>query len=183
MTIANSMNIFLIGYRCTGKTTVGMSVAARIHLPFFDTDMLIEARAGKTITEIVGTNGWESFRTLEKEIIKEVSTRPDCVIATGGGAVVDRENVEIMKGNGILIWLVADEKTITDRMRVDPVSGKQRPPLVGVDPVEETARCLREREPVYRAAADFSVNTSGKDIPGIVEEIFAVVRRKRIQCG
>jgi shikimate kinase len=173
------MQVILIGYRCTGKTSVGKILAGWLGMPFFDTDELIEARAGKTIPVIVADGGWETFRALERQAIEEICAYADCVIAPGGGAVMDRVNGEIMKRRGFLVWLRADEKTIMRRMEADGAGGKERPALLGNDPCEEVARVLREREPAYRAAADWSIETTGKEPESIAAEIHAYLLARR----
>ena len=170
------MKVVLIGYRCTGKTAAGTRLAERLGLPFFDTDAMIEAREGRTIPEIVAEEGWEFFRAREKEIIGGFSGMRDCVLAPGGGAVMDRGNLAVLKERGIVIWLVADEATIVSRMNADSLNGKRRPALLGVDSPAETILLLAERAPVYRSAADFSIDTSGKDIEVVVDEICDCIR-------
>jgi len=91
------MNIFLIGYRCTGKTFVGISLAKRLKLSFFDADSELVKEQGMNISEIVNRQGWDVFREMEKAVIKRVCSFDDYVVATGGGAVLDIENVRHMK--------------------------------------------------------------------------------------
>jgi len=165
------MNVILIGYRCTGKSSVGERLSQVLHLPFYDTDTLIEKLTGKTIREMVDERGWESFRKKEKEIIKSLTTTDESIIATGGGAVMDQENVNILKKNGVLIWLTADIDTIIQRMQDDANSIKQRPPLFHDDFLQETKSMLEERIPVYSRLADFSIDTTGKGIDEIALQI------------
>ncbi len=165
------MRIVLIGYRCTGKTSVGKRLAERLGIPFFDTDELIQGKAGKAIRELVDQEGWDTFRQREREIIAKLSAAADAVIAAGGGAVMNAANRKALKEKGFCVWLTADVKTIIDRMRSDKTSTVQRPPLSGNDSEQETAAILEARRPFYQEMADCTIDTSGKGIEAIVDEI------------
>ncbi len=165
------MNIILMGYRGCGKTAVGRIVAEKLKRPFFDTDALIQARSGKTIREIVADGGWEAFRTLERSAVEELAGRKGCVIALGGGAVLDQQNVKELKRNGFFLWLTADGATIAGRLRNDGVSNEQRPSLSGTDSDAEIDLLLREREPVYRLVADRVIDTTGRSVDEVASEI------------
>lgn len=165
------MNIFLIGYRCTGKTSVGKQLAEKMKVPFYDTDILIVDRIGKTIREWVEEKGWESFRQEEKAIIQEISSRDPAVIALGGGAVLDPENRESVKRKGMIFWLTADVQTIIERMNTDPNNKDMRPHLSEKDWESEIKVTLTERFPIYERMADFIVDTKGKRLEDVTEEI------------
>ncbi len=165
------MNIVLIGYRGTGKSVVGRLLADRLDLDFYDADDFVEMRGGQSIQEMVAAKGWEFFRQREKEVILELSGIDAAVIATGGGAVLDPENVGLLKRKGRLIWLVADAQSVIARMQADESSEKRRPSLTGGYPADETGAAMATRTPLYRAAADLSVDTSGKSLDEIVDEI------------
>ncbi|MBE9546675.1 MAG: shikimate kinase [Proteobacteria bacterium] len=165
------MNIVLIGYRGTGKSIIGRRIAERLQIPFYDTDELIKKHTGKTIREIVEEKGWEAFRKEEKETIKRLSTVKKSVIATGGGAVMDEENLDVLKKMGVFVWLSADVGTIIERMGRDKVSGEQRPALSDNDLYRETVDVLEMRTPIYRRLADITIDTSKKSIDEIVDEV------------
>lgn len=165
------MHIILIGYRGTGKTTVGRKLSARLGLPFHDIDDMIEEMTGRTIRELVEVQGWGYFREREKESIRAIEYMDRSVIATGGGAVMDAGNTEILKRCGVLIWLYADVKTILERMQRDIGTRERRPSLSGADVLEETEVILKSREPVYRRLADFTVDTGKVGIDGAVDAI------------
>jgi shikimate kinase len=165
------MNMVLIGSRGTGKSAVGRLLADRRGLAFYDTDELVEMRGGQTIHALVEEKGWESFRQREKTVIRELSGIDAAVIATGGGAVLDQENVRLLKRKGRLIWLDADAQTVIGRMQADTNNEQRRPSLTGGEPVDETVAVMAARAPLYRAAADLCVDTSGKSIEQIVDEI------------
>jgi len=165
------MNIVLIGYRGTGKSAVGGLLADRLGLSFYDTDEIVAKRGGQTIPALVEEKGWESFRIREKEIIRELSGIDAAVIATGGGVVLDPENVRLLKRKGRLIWLVADAQTVIARMEADANDQQRRPSLTGRAPADETVVVMAARTPLYREAADLCVDTSGKLLGDIVAEI------------
>jgi shikimate kinase len=165
------MNIVLIGYRGTGKSAVGRRLAKRLGLAFYDTDDLVERSSGQSIEEMVTAKGWAFFRQCEQAVIRRLAGADAAVIATGGGAVLDPGNVALLKQNGRMIWLIADCKTVIARMQADRGSEKRRPPLTGETPADETEALLAARTPVYRAVADGAVETSGKSVEQIVDEI------------
>lgn len=165
------MKIILIGYRCTGKTEVGKKISERLGISFYDTDEIIQSHTGKTIREIVEEEGWDAFRAEERATIKKLSSLTDGVIAAGGGAVMNPENRKALKQDGLCVWLTADVSTIVARMRSDRASTAQRPPLSDGDVERETAQILKTREPVYQELADCIVDTAGKGIDAVVDEI------------
>ena len=91
------MNIVLIGYRTTGKSTVGKHLAFKLNLPFFDTDTLVEENIKMPIADIVATHGWGFFRAGEKDAVQALEKQKACIIATGGGVVLDKDNVASLK--------------------------------------------------------------------------------------
>lgn len=173
-------NIILIGYRCTGKTSVGKKLAERLDLPFIDTDGLIMLDAGMSVDEIVREGGWALFRQKEREVIAGLSPAEDIIIAPGGGALEDPENREALRKSGLFVWLTADIKMIAERMCSDRKSDGQRPPLSGDDPETEAAVMIRKREPVYRELADLTIDTSNKSIDAVADEICHFVHKERI---
>jgi shikimate kinase len=165
------MNIVLIGYRCTGKTSVGKALAERLGKAFVDTDDYIEKRANRPISDMVAREGWDSFRKNEREAIRQTTSSGDLVIAAGGGAVLDAENVKNLKRNGVVILLETATQTVLERMRLDEKTEQQRPSLTGQDPLEEIAEVLEVRKPYYQEAMDLSVDTTFKSIEEVVNEI------------
>ncbi|MDY6836947.1 MAG: shikimate kinase [Thermodesulfobacteriota bacterium] len=165
------MNIILIGYRGTGKTVVGRALSKRLGRPFFDADDYVEEKAGRTISDLVAKEGWPFFRAREKEAIRQLSDMDDCVIAPGGGAIMDKENVAFLGNKGWFVLLEADIDTMIQRIQGDEASSEQRPDLLGGDIYEETQTVLKERMPVYEDVADISVDTSQLSIDEVVEKI------------
>jgi len=168
---ANPYNVFLIGYRCTGKSSVGKSLAARLGWPFVDTDLLLVAERQTSIKEIVDGCGWETFRKLEHEVVKRVCGRNRQVVATGGGVVLDGANVARMQAGGKLVWLRAAPETIRKRMMQDTDSEAFRPALTSKDSVIEIEETLIERDPFYRRAMDFQVKTDDQPVDKICDQI------------
>ncbi len=168
------MNIVLIGYRGTGKSTVGKVLAARLGRALVSTDQEIVKRAGRSIPEIVKAHGWEHFRDLESDVCRDVAGRDNLVIDTGGGAILRQQNVDVLRQNGMLFWLTASVDTISRRIGGDT----QRPSLTGTKSfVEEIQDVLRERTPKYQAAADHILPTDGQPINQLVEQIIRSCER------
>jgi len=177
------MNIILIGYRGTGKTVVGRALSERLSRPFFDADDYIEKKAGRTIKDMVAKEGWPFFRAREKEAIQYLSNMEDCVIAPGGGAVMDKDNVAFLRDRGWFVLLKADIDTMIQRIEGDEASSEQRPDLLGGDIYEETETMLRERMPVYEEVADISVDTSQLSIDEVVEKIIEHFQREQLRTS
>ncbi len=171
-----TLNVILIGYRCTGKTSVGRKLSELLHVPFCDTDSLVELYAGRSIRQMVEEEGWPFFREREKEIVRQLADVRGGVIATGGGVVLDGENRALLKKTGICVWLMADADTILRRMEADAATAGQRPPLSDKDLRREVVEGLAEREQWYRDLADVSVNTAGKRPEEIVRRIDLFLR-------
>lgn len=158
--------IVLMGFMGTGKSEVGRRLARRMGCAFVDTDRLIEERVGKSVPTIFAEDGEVTFRAIEAEVVAEVAGRPGTVIAVGGGAVVDPANAQRLRDGGVLVHLTADPATILARVG----AAADRPMLAG-DPGPATARLLAERMPVYEAAADLTVDTSGRTVDQVVHDI------------
>ena len=158
------------------KKHSGVRLAARLKMRFVDTDDLIEERQRASISDIVKAHGWDHFRALEKQVIAEISTDDDLVIALGGGAVLDPQNVMAMKKNGLLIWLKADFQTLLRRMAEDPRTFSQRPPLTGRGTSEEIEEMIAYREPFYQRASEVRLDTSALDVEAVVGKIVAIFR-------
>ena len=162
--MSREMNIVLVGYRCSGKTEVGKLLARELGRGFLDTDALIEERSGSSIETMIATTGWDQFRETEKSLVEEVSRRNNLVIATGGGIVMDAENVKNLKQNGWVVWLKGNPEVLKERMAKEQRSGKARPSLTGGDPLEEIGEVLSVRKPYYERAGDLVVDTSSLSI-------------------
>jgi len=165
-------NIVLIGFMGTGKTVVGKRLAAELGWSFYDTDRTVESRAGMSIAELFEKQGEESFRALEREVVREIAEKEGCVISTGGGVPIQPENVRNLSQKGELICLTASPETILKR--VERKIGA-RPLLFGPNPLERIKALLEERRPFY-AQASFTLDTTYLSIEKITE---AILRRMR----
>jgi shikimate kinase len=168
---AEIMNIVLIGYRCSGKTRVGRLLAGDSGRTFLDTDRLIEEKTGIALNSYVSQNGWRDFRRVEREIVEAVALEDNSVIATGGGVVMDPENVTNLRRNGWLVWLAAGATVIRERMIQAQQQGDLRPPLSERDPLEEVDSILRERRPAYERVSDYQVWTDGQTPEAVKQAI------------
>jgi len=150
------MNIVLIGYRGTGKSHVGQLVAEQLGMQLVSMDAEIVKHAGRRIPEIVAEHGWPHFRDLETAEARRLAGRDGLVIDCGGGVIEREENIAILQGNGMIVWLQASVATIVARIEGD----SERPALVeGKTFTEEVAEVLERRTPKYRAAARQVVDT------------------------
>lgn len=163
--------VALIGYRAVGKTTVARLLAQRLGWDWVDADVEIERRAGKTIAEIFASDGEPAFRELEASVTGDLCTRTNLVLASGGGSPLRKENRVAMKEAGTVVWLQAKPETIWERMCSDTTTQERRPNLTDRGGLAEIVDVLSSREPVYSAVADFTVQTEGKTVELVAEEI------------
>jgi shikimate kinase len=174
-------NLVLIGYRATGKTSVGARLAARLHRPFVDLDEVLVREAGRSIADIVAQGGWPEFRRLEKELVARYAAITGQVLAPGGGAVLDRDNVAALRENGIIIWLTADPDTIQARLAQDQPRDANRPSLTGSDTIREVTEVLNQRAPLYQAAAQIIVDTTHREVAQVVELVLEALKSEEIK--
>ncbi len=165
------MNLFLIGYRCSGKTAVGQSIAGRIGWSFVDSDLCVINEIGKSIKDIVDEAGWEAFRRMEHSALRQICAKDRQVVATGGGVVLDAENIKAMKTSGMVVWLSATAETIRNRMLQDNSTDIFRPALTDKGKMEEIEDMLLKRNPLYESAGDFCVHTDEITVNEITAKI------------
>lgn len=148
------MSIVLIGYRGSGKTTIGRRLADRLWQTFIDTDELVVKKAGKSIKGIFEQHGEPHFRDLEAQAVREASQLSEHVIALGGGALGREENRSTLKQGGHkVVYLRCEPQALLKRIESDPQTAEARPNLTGLGGgIEEITALLKEREPLYRAA-------------------------------
>lgn len=161
-------NVILCGFMATGKSSVGKRLAAILGYDFLDMDAAIEAEQGISIPRIFSSRGESAFRALESEMVDKVAQRSRCVIATGGGTVVNPRNLEKLKSCGFVVNLTADIETILSRAG----TGDDRPMLQHSDRRERIRILLEQRTPFY-AQADMSIDTSCLGIDEIAQLIAA----------
>lgn len=163
--------LWLIGMMGSGKTTIGVEVAAAGGLDFVDTDLLVASLTDKSIAELWETEGESAFRRLESRMIASAAAGDPVVVATGGGAVLDGDNIAAMRRSGLVVWLRASPETLFARIGQD--GGR---PLVAntAAPIEALGDLLAEREGRYDEAAHARVDTDGRTIESIVAEVIAL---------
>ena len=160
--------LWLIGMMGSGKSAVGEVVARLSGLPFVDTDRLVEMQTGHPVVAVWELAGEDSFRALEKDqIASVVSDGVDCVVATGGGAILDRENRRSMRENGVVVWLTAGVDVLAGRLDIDG----SRPLLDAENVTERLTQILDERTRWYAEAADFRLDTSGRNPDEVAREV------------
>ena len=171
------MNLALIGYRGTGKSTVAELLATQLGWKAISTDAQIVEKAQRSIPDIVASDGWEHFRNLETEVCLALKDRDRLVIDTGGGLILRPENMEALKTKSLIFWLTATVSTIIRRIADDT----QRPALTaGKTFVEEIREVLTERTPKYQAAADHTLSTDDLSPEEIAARILTIARGHRI---
>ena len=148
------VNLALIGFMGTGKSSVGRLVADQLHFAYLDTDELIQSRTGRTIAEIFEKDGEPAFRKLEQQLVSELAARKRTVIATGGGLPTNPINLASLKTHALIVCLWASPEKIWERVR----NQTHRPLLCHPDPRLKIRELLAVREPFYRQA-DVLINT------------------------
>jgi len=171
------MNIVLIGYRGTGKTTIARELGKKLLRNVLSTDEIIEKRLKKTIPEIVKEKGWGFFRRSEQKVVKELSKADACIIDCGGGVILRKENIKNLKKNGEIFLLTSSPEKIRQRI----MGSKKRPALKkGGSTAEEIEEALKERKKAYESSADFVVDSNGA-IKDAVDEIMDILKNKNIR--
>jgi shikimate kinase len=145
---APSRTVVVVGLMGAGKSKIGRRLAARLSLPFFDSDQEIEAAAGETIEEIFANRGEPVFRHGERRVIARLLTRPVHVLATGGGAFMDPVTRAVIRRRGVSLWLRADLDVLVQRVS----RRSDRPLLKAGDPRLILARLIEQRHPIYEEA-------------------------------
>jgi len=173
--------VALVGYRCTGKTTVGRLLAHEWKLPFVDLDLEIRKVLGMDVARFVLDQGWEPFRDIETKLLARCGRETPCILATGGGVVESEISRRRLKECFFTVWLTASAATIRARMTSDPTSEHQRPSLTGISPEEEVEGLLARRAPWYEECAHAMVSTEGVPPEEVAEQIRRIVRRQGIR--
>lgn len=160
-------NLFLIGPMGAGKSAVGRQLAKLLHLDFVDSDEEIEDRTGVDIAFIFEKEGEAGFRARESKVIEELSGRQGIVLATGGGAVLDPANRSVLGARGFVVYLHTTVRQQLERTQ----RGRHRPLLTGVDRTQVLEDLMAIRDPLYREIADMVVQTDGRRVREVAEEI------------
>ncbi len=152
-------NLVLVGMPGSGKTTVGKKIAERCGKPFYDSDIYLEEKVGRSIPDILKTDGEAAFRRLESEVLEELTKRSGCVIATGGGAVLAPHNRSLLRQNGVCVYITRDTEKLATGGRPLSQGGTER-----------LKALFAERDPIYREVCDFCEPT-GEDTDACAERI------------
>jgi shikimate kinase len=160
-------NIFLVGPMGSGKSAVGRLLALRLGLEFVDSDAEIESRTGVDIPYIFEREGEAGFRQREREALDELTQREGVLVATGGGAILDAETRGHLRARGCVVYL----RTSVGQQLARTRRGDRRPLLNNADPRGTLERLMQQRAPLYEETADLTVNTDGRRVAAVVEEI------------
>jgi shikimate kinase len=166
-------NIFLVGMMGAGKTTIGKALAARLKRPFVDTDRVLVERTGVPVATIFEIEGEEGFRKRESLVLRELVDAPDCIVATGGGAVLREDNRRLLQERGTVIYLRARPEHLWERIRHDT----SRPLLATADPRATLEALLAAREALYRDCAHLVVDTGLQSAGSLVGRVAAALER------
>lgn len=164
-------NIYLVGFMGTGKTTVAGILAGKLGLKFVEMDEEIEKRDGRLIVDIFSQSGEDYFRGLEKQVLKTIAEQKDTSVSCGGGVVINRDNLRILKESGTLICLEAAPGDIFERTR----ESSHRPLLNVEDPLSRIVEMLNARKPYYRQA-DYIIDTSGISPGEVADRIIRLLK-------
>ena len=172
------MNIFLIGYRGTGKSTVAERLSVKTQMPWIDADESIETLAGTSIKEIFSQQGESAFRDLETTVLENLRHRDGWILALGGGVIVRSQNRHMLSQTNPVFWLTAQVDTIQSRLSADPITDQRRPDLTTAGGVDEIKEMLKQREPLYRQCADHIVPTDNQTVDAIADQIIELLSEK-----
>jgi shikimate kinase len=167
-------NVFLVGMMGAGKTSVGKNLARRLGKQFYDSDQVIEARTGVRIPVIFEIEGEAGFRLRESATIAELSALQDVVLATGGGAVLDPRNRELLKSRGTVVYLRAAVRDLLNRTCHD----RNRPLLQTADPKARLTELFAVRDPLYREVAHIVVDTGSQSLASLVNRLEQMLLRR-----
>jgi shikimate kinase len=165
------MNVFLIGYRGSGKTTVAAALAQRLNWPWIDADAELERRAGKTIKQIFSEQGEKAFRDFESAVLADLVKLDRHIVALGGGAILREANRRLIAGCGRVVWLQASPEVLKARIGGDATTAERRPNLTGQGGLAEIRTLLAERTPLYASCADLTVDAESKSADEIARQI------------
>ena len=164
--------ITLIGYRCTGKSTVAAILSAAMNCPWMDTDSVLEERLGCSIASMVRSRGEAFFREEESAVLETVLASFSGVLATGGGVVLQPRNRDLLRTRGgAVVWLAAPADVVRLRLASDPMTSVRRPALNGTDPLAEVDATLIARDPLYRECADFIIDTAEQTAEDVAQKV------------
>ena len=160
-------SLYLVGMMGAGKTTVGRLLARRLKLRFYDSDHEIERRCGVKVPLIFDIEGEAGFRARESQVLAELTALDGVVLATGGGAVLAEENRRRLAAGGTVVYLCAQPEDLYERVRQD----RNRPLLATADPLARLRELFVQRDPLYRAVADYVVDTGRQTVQSLARAL------------
>lgn len=166
--------IYLVGFRATGKSTIGRLAAPELGMDFIDLDTLLCEEAGMSVDEIVAEEGWPGFRAREKNILLRTAYMSNTIVATGGGAVMHQDVWPILKKGGVVVWIDATEDEVFRRLSKKK-NDSGRPALTDQSLREEIASVLGERLPLYAKIADVTLTTDSGSVARVVSELISSI--------
>ncbi len=167
------MNVYLIGPMGAGKSTIGRLLAQELNLTFYDSDKVIEDRSGANIPWIFDVEGEAGFRERETAVIDELTQLQNCVMATGGGAVLREENRQYLQSRGTVVYLQTSIEQQLERTARD----RNRPLLQTDDPESVLRKLLDQRDPLYKSCADIIIQTDKRHPRGVIKEILRQLKQ------
>jgi len=167
-------NIYFVGMMGAGKTTVGRQLARHLKKRFVDCDHEVEARTGVRIPVIFEIEGEGGFRRREAQVLQELTTEHDLVLATGGGVVLDAENRARLRASGLVVYLCVSPAESYARTRRD----RNRPLLQVPDPLARLSELFVQRDPLYREVADIIVESGGRAAASVVRSLQQEIQQR-----
>ena len=175
-TAEKTSRIFIVGPMGVGKTTIGRILAKDLRLDFIDCDVEIEERCGASIAWIFDVEGEAGFRLRETQMLAELTTRQNIILATGGGAVLKKENRDYLRERGTVIFLDSSVELLVKRTAKD----KKRPLLQDANPKDVLQKVKSQRDPLYREMADIRVFVGDNNSRKAVDQILIQLKREGI---
>ena len=174
MASTNKRNIYLVGLPGSGKTTIGRALSKRLGMCFVDSDREIEEKTGVSIPTIFEIEGQDGFRRRESQVIAECAEISDCVMATGGGAVLREENRAVLRANGWVVYLDVSPDVLAERTRID----RNRPLLQVANPLQKLQELFEQRDPLYREVAHIVIDGSNLSPHTVMQRIIQETRNR-----
>lgn len=162
-------NLVLVGFSCSGKTTVGRILARRLRMEFVDTDRMIEKSTHRTIPAIFREDGEDAFRELERDAVRRACEKSAQVVSTGGGAYVDPRNQDVLRDGNMVVHLRVKPATVIARLQASK-AGRPRPLLEGEDPLGKVQGLMEARRVAYEQA-DVLIDVDNRSIYDVAAEI------------
>ncbi len=174
------MHIFLIGYRGSGKSTVGRRLAEKLSRPIVDSDDLLESQSGMSIKDIFAERGELWFRDLEARIVYEIATgaAEPTIVSLGGGAILRESTQAVLKSTGVCVWLAASAEYLYQRIQSDQATHLRRPNLSQRGGFAEVTDVLEKRTPIYQKLSDITIAVEGKTPDEICVEIMDCINSR-----